>query len=134
LEVTAESPAQRAGIKEKMSADLPALAARLWAASDNQSVEAVRLSASSRTPHWMPPRQNANGGKLAPRSERAIWWDQDRATPTAVFAREQLGAGIVIDGPAVVEGADTTYAIRPDWRLAIDQFGSLSMARQSRER
>jgi N-methylhydantoinase A len=48
---------------------------------------------------------------------------------TPVLAREQMTLGATIDGPAVVEGPDTTYAVRPGWRLSIDAFGSLTMTR-----
>lgn len=132
LEVSAESRTQNVTIKEPLSVELSVLAAALWA-TNKQSIEALRITASNRTPHWTPPRQTVHAGTLQARGQRAIWWEKDGATPTPVFAREALVPGAAIDGPAVVEGPDTTYAVRPGWRLAIDEFGSLTMTRQLRQ-
>lgn len=49
-----------------------------------------------------------------PRSERlALWGDSGPAEPTPIYWRDDLGAGTVIAGPAVIEQSDTTTAIPP---------------------
>jgi N-methylhydantoinase A/acetophenone carboxylase len=132
LEVSAESDTLNVMIKEPMSVDVSALAAALWGKAGKQPIETLRLTASSRTPHWTPPRQTVNAAAPERRGERAIWWEKDRATPTPVYARKMLVLGATIAGPAIVEGPDTTYAVRPGWRLSIDAFGSLTMTRNPR--
>lgn len=133
LEVSAESDALNVTVKERMNVDAGKLAAALWTSAGQHPIETLRLTASSHTPHWTPPRQTVKAAAPAPRGERMIWWQSDAATPTPVFAREALTLGAVIAGPAIVEGPDTTYAVRPGWRLAIDAFGSLTMTRKPRD-
>jgi N-methylhydantoinase A len=47
----------------------------------------------------------------------------------AVYDRAQLAPGAVIDGPAIVEQADTTTLIEPGWRGEIARDGSLVLTR-----
>ncbi|MEM8665786.1 MAG: hydantoinase/oxoprolinase family protein, partial [Pseudomonadota bacterium] len=44
---------------------------------------------------------------------------------TPVYAREKLVAGMVADGPAIVEQMDTTTVVPPGMRLAVDRAGNL---------
>ncbi|MGH3443652.1 MAG: hypothetical protein ACRDUY_16720, partial [Nitriliruptorales bacterium] len=47
------------------------------------------------------------------------------AHDAAVVVRERLGAGDAVDGPAVIEGADTTCLVLPGQRAEVDAIGSL---------
>jgi len=44
---------------------------------------------------------------------------------TPVFQREMLGAGAVLEGPAVVEQMDSTVVIPPRMRAEVDPYGNL---------
>ncbi len=46
-------------------------------------------------------------------------------SPTAVFRRERLRSGNRVDGPAVIEAADTTVVVHPSQSVRVDQWGSL---------
>ena len=48
-----------------------------------------------------------------------------------VFARENLGKGSRIKGPALIEAADTTYLIPPGIKCTIDVFGSAHLSEES---
>lgn len=39
--------------------------------------------------------------------------------PTTVYDRGQLAAGVVVEGPAVIEEPDTTLVLRPGWRATV---------------
>ena len=48
---------------------------------------------------------------------------------TAVFERDQLGPGISLAGPLIVEQMDSTTLVPPDWRLRVDTIGNLRLSR-----
>ncbi|MGE0081423.1 MAG: hydantoinase/oxoprolinase family protein [Thiohalomonadaceae bacterium] len=86
-------------------------------------VELVNLRLALHGPEpglHLPPR--------APRREarataRVPLWGQD--DPVEVFAREQLTAGQVINGPALVTETVATTYVAPGWRAAVDAVGNL---------
>jgi N-methylhydantoinase A len=41
-----------------------------------------------------------------------------------VYARENLGAGARLAGPALVEATDTTYLVPPGVTCRIDEYGN----------
>jgi 5-oxoprolinase (ATP-hydrolysing) len=51
----------------------------------------------------------------------------DHETP--VYQRDALGAGAIIDGPAVIVERAATSIVEPGWRGAIDQGGALTLTR-----
>jgi N-methylhydantoinase A len=48
---------------------------------------------------------------------------------TAVHRRDELSAGTVVDGPAIVEERETTAVIRPGWRAVVQGDGSILATR-----
>ncbi len=46
-----------------------------------------------------------------------------------VYARDDLGAGCSLRGPAVIEQLDATSVVPPDHRLEVDRFGHLVVSR-----
>ena len=65
------------------------------------------------------------GGK--PAAERRVWFDGDWHG-TAIFRREHLPPGAVVQGPAIVEQMDTTTVIEPRDRAHVDAHGNLEIA------
>jgi N-methylhydantoinase A/oxoprolinase/acetone carboxylase beta subunit len=121
--------------KRQFSASTPpeqapvALAGAIWRVAGKHSLEAIRVIATSAIPHWEPSRGSTQARAAAPRGERPVWWERDAGIPTPVFDRDRLQAGDVIAGPAIVEGADTVYAVRPGWRLTVEPHGFFIMTR-----
>ncbi len=47
---------------------------------------------------------------------------------TCVYDRSRLKPGARLDGPAIVEQADTTTVIEPGWQAHVDPSGSLILS------
>jgi N-methylhydantoinase A len=58
-----------------------------------------------------------------PKSRRSVHFGRWLETP--IFGREQLAPGTVIDGPAIIEQADTTTVIEPGMRARVDGFNNI---------
>ncbi len=65
----------------------------------------------------------------APSSHRIVW-HKGQPLDTAVYARNAIGAGGTISGPAIVEQLDTTTYILPGWRAEADRLGALIISRE----
>jgi N-methylhydantoinase A/oxoprolinase/acetone carboxylase beta subunit len=68
------------------------------------------------------------------RAERDVFWpthSRSRALePTPVYDFERIGPGHEISGPAILEGADTTVVLYPDWSARMDEFGFVSLEKE----
>ena len=74
------------------------------------------------------PTVPAADGEPAPRRMReARFAGVEREVP--VYARDDLGAGCTLRGPAVIEQLDATSVVPPDHRLVVDRFGHLVVSR-----
>ncbi|HXG40413.1 MAG TPA: hydantoinase/oxoprolinase family protein, partial [Candidatus Limnocylindrales bacterium] len=92
------------------------------------TTRAVRLRSTSRIPHapLVAAERSESGAEAARKGERALWRPGGPVT-AAVYDRELLRAGNAIEGPALVESADTTI-LCPEWaRLTVDEYGSLTI-------
>jgi N-methylhydantoinase A len=61
---------------------------------------------------------------------RRIVWHKGEALSTAVYSRRDIGAGAVIQGPAIIDQLDTTTYILPGWRAEADRLGALIISRE----
>ncbi len=64
-----------------------------------------------------------------PVATRQMRWRGSEIT-ARVVRRADLGAGAEIEGPAIVEQADTTTFILPGWRARADRIGTLHLTRE----
>jgi N-methylhydantoinase A len=87
------------------------------------SIQSVQLVAEAAVPHWRLQRHLSVSRRPQPKARRLVRWNRERAMETPIFDRELLQPGARVEGPAVVEGSDTTYAILPDWALQVDEYG-----------
>jgi N-methylhydantoinase A len=94
-------------------------------------VELVNLRAiaigSLQTLPDLTPEAATEAGPPTPRGHRDVHWREWTRTP--VYDREALTPGTTLDGPAIVEQADTTIAVEPDTRAEVDRFGNLLITR-----
>jgi N-methylhydantoinase A len=51
--------------------------------------------------------------------------------PTPVYDQALIGAGHEVDGPAILEGANTTVALYPGWRARMDDYGFLALTKEA---
>jgi N-methylhydantoinase A len=59
-------------------------------------------------------------------SSRQVYWGSDQGwQKTSIYQREQLGIGLKIGGPAIVEEFASTTSIPPGSKLTIDKLGNL---------
>jgi len=80
-----------------------------------------RLAVSKKTTGRIP--------KAAVRKKRDIYWpDLGKRRATPVFNGEALLAGNRVQGPAIVETADTTVVVQPGTRLRVDELGNFELS------
>ena len=64
------------------------------------------------------------------RETRAIrWTPEGESRETPLFQYDELAPGAEIDGPALIEAADTSYAVSAAWRARLDGWGNVVMER-----
>ncbi|WP_423999480.1 hydantoinase/oxoprolinase family protein [Haloarcula salina] len=96
-------------------------------ASPDESVELVTLRTRARGLVDPPDlRATTADGSLddAITATRPVTFDGD-AVETRVYDRERLPAEERFEGPAVVEGAESTVVVRPGQSVRVDEYGSL---------
>ncbi|MDG2286063.1 MAG: hydantoinase/oxoprolinase family protein, partial [Alphaproteobacteria bacterium] len=97
-------------------------------ASEDDPIEIVnvRLSASARLYEERdaaaPTRSTA---EPTPNGRRPVFFDGDAAVDAALFSRDALESGQIIQGPAIIEQLDTTTPIYPGDRAEVTPDGHL---------
>lgn len=133
--------ARFAGQAHELSVPLRSIAARDLAALEDDfrqlyattygveargEVEYAALRTRVRVPIVAPPlpAPRARGGVAKPRAQRWMRFGEvEGEAPT--YAREDLGLGANIVGPAVIDGRVETIVVPPGWQAAVDDVGSL---------
>ena len=92
----------------------------------NRRVAAVGRSWSVRG--W-PGRDEHVGGWGGEASFREVYFKETGAVRCEVMAREALGPGASRPGPLIVEAADTTVVVPPQWRLSVEAGGLIALER-----
>ncbi len=97
------------------------------AADEPVEVVSVRVTVLGRLrrPPLLPGQRAA--AAAPPAEVRPVFFDGWRPTP--VYRREELAAGQVVPGPAVIEQYDATTVVPPGWQAAADPSGVLRLAR-----
>ena len=81
-------------------------------------VTAIGVVDNPEPPPW------PGGGNAVLISERDIWFD-NRAWTTPVYDRTQLGVGVTLTGPAVIDESGSTTLLPPGWSLRVLAHGEL---------
>jgi len=95
-------------------------------AAPAEPVELVTVRVRTRgvvDPPDLDPPSGGGDPSDAVRESRTVRFDEDRRTP--VYERESLPPGTTLDGPAVVEGPESTVVVRPDDALSVEADGTL---------
>ena len=124
---------RRAGLDGQVTADLfHAEHARLYGFSEPNSavqVTTVRLGVIGRVPPVALPAAPArHGHAIGTRSIRL----GGETIDALLYARDDLGAGAVVHGPAIIEQPDTTVLVIPGWRAEADRLGTLHLTAERR--
>jgi N-methylhydantoinase A len=95
-----------------------------------QEVEWVNLRVTGIGPIRKPEVREVGEGKgaaTARTGSRQVFFDSWVETP--VYDRARLGAGDVVEGPAVLEEFSSTVPLHPGFTARVDRFGNLSITR-----
>jgi N-methylhydantoinase A len=93
------------------------------------ALEAAWTVVSAGVPHWSPERVNgfAVHDPAASGSREVTWSAEQGSTATPTYELTSLVPGAVVEGPAVIDAANTGYVVPGGWRLAVDGYGFLEM-------
>ena len=92
---------------------------------DDTPVELFRLSVTAigTVPKAELMSHAANGAKAVAESSRMVDFDEvESAVETPIYSHEGLPAGVMIEGPAIVEQLDSTTVIPPGVRAEVDEW------------
>jgi N-methylhydantoinase A len=101
-----------------------------FADDPRQQVEWVNIRVTGIGPIRSPevvPIGDGSGGDQAWTGSRRAYFEQWADVPT--YERSKLGAGDVLDGPAVIEEFGSTVPLHPGFRAEVDRYGNLRIAR-----
>ena len=99
---------------------------------DRQEVEWVNLRVTGVGPIRKPEVREIAAGSGAERARtgtRRVYFDDWSETP--VYDRARLGAGDVVEGPAVFEEFSSTVPLHPGFTARVDAYGNLVIGRVS---
>ncbi len=94
----------------------------------DEPVEIVALRAVATVPALAPPTTGGPGAGPAAPARRAACFDGEWSE-VDVRRGEGLAEGARLAGPCVVELADATCVVAPDWVARVDGAGALVMER-----
>ncbi|MFB6252034.1 MAG: hydantoinase/oxoprolinase family protein [Halobellus sp.] len=96
----------------------------------DEPVELVNLRVSATTTRSDPTTEHDSSGD--PRvGERPARFGEGEEQPTSVYDRPGLAVGRTLDGPSVVEQAESTVVVPPAWEAAVRDDGSLVLTEDS---
>jgi N-methylhydantoinase A len=77
--------------------------------------------------HLLEPNGHGNGN--GPDSRRPTWMSADAAVDTPVYLGASMGAGMRVDGPAIVEEPTTTIVVPDGWTATVGALGGYLLER-----
>lgn len=107
--------------------DLAAVAETLAAAGDDEvELETLVLVAVGpvETEELETYELEGEDPSAARKGTREAYWPEDGWQETAVYQREELEPGNVVEGRALIEAEDTTYVVSEPWTYRIDEYGN----------
>jgi N-methylhydantoinase A len=126
--------------RDRITADFQAQHDRLFGyASPEMPIELlaarVTVVGSTSKPSPAPLEGGAGDAADAQTGTRSVWSPGERAMrETRVYDGLALAAGAALDGPAIVELANTTIVVLEGFRLSVDPLGSFVVAEGARGR
>jgi N-methylhydantoinase A len=93
---------------------------------EDEVIELVHLRLVATVPSERPDLHEARARGPRARTRRRAGFDGGwRAVD--VYDRTELGLGSALQGPAVVEFAESTLLVRPGWRATVDRVGTIEL-------
>ena len=128
-ELTVNYPTRSAGFDQAVARAFHRAHQQRFGYSDtSEPVEVVNLRLKMLIPVDKPEqtagqRQGSDPGAARVAENEVVF--QQGPLPTAIYQRDLLRHGNVVEGPAVVLQMDSTTAIPPGWRAEVDGYGNL---------
>lgn len=91
-------------------------------------VNTLRLTVTGYLPQLELRQATARGGSSL-KGRRTAWFEATGDVTCEVHDRAGLEAGQVVTGPAVIESADSTIVVPPNWSARMDERGCIVMER-----
>jgi N-methylhydantoinase A len=92
----------------------------------------IRVAVPKYSPQPLPAGKPSSPPFAAVKGTRRVLFDANKAVKTTVYDRDQLAAGTVFTGPAIVEQFDATTVVPHNWHAAVDRYGNLVLERGDR--
>jgi N-methylhydantoinase A len=92
----------------------------------------IRVAVPKYSPQPLPAGEPSSPPFAAVKGTRRVLFDANKAVKTTVYDRDQLAAGTVFSGPAIVEQFDATAVVPHNWHAAVDRYGNLVLEREDR--
>ncbi len=89
----------------------------------DEPVELVNCRVTTTVPRSEPSLEYTGGGDARKGTRDATFADGTHETP--VYGRERLAPGDAVDGPAIVEGDESTIVVPPAWEVQVRDDGAL---------
>jgi len=106
-------------------------------AAADRPVEVVsyRLRLRVGVPKYKPLEEKAPAAPRpvedARKGERQVYFDGKTAVAAALYEREKLDVGAIVQGPCIIEQFDATTVVNPDWQARVDTFRNLVLERRA---
>jgi N-methylhydantoinase A/acetophenone carboxylase len=98
---------------------------------ERSELRTLVLDARAIVPHWLPTAAPVRRHRPEARETRGVRWETiDRAVDTPLYQLGELEPGALLDGPALIEAPDTSYAVSPGWRAHLDEWRNVVMERR----
>ena len=90
-------------------------------------VHGIALRATGLTDKPKLPNHPVSATPACASERRPVWYGTQAAVDTPIYQRTELGCGMRISGPAVIEQLDSTIVIPPDIIAEVDEWLNLRM-------
>lgn len=91
----------------------------------------VRVKKAMSKPHVTQRTLKGPDPSHAHTGSRKLFWGS-RSGEAQIYSWESLEPGNRLEGPAVLEGLNTTYFVPEGWSLSVDRFGNAALMREGR--
>jgi N-methylhydantoinase A len=103
------------------------------AAAPGARLREIAVDLRAATPTWTPARAPLQPGPAPVHAERDVRWTADGPpVRTPVVTLESMAPGHQIDGPAIIDTADTVYAVNPGWTATRTAEGNVAIEHRAR--
>ena len=101
---------------------------------DNRSepvqLVSIRVAAIGEIPPLPIREKTAGAGSNAVKSKRQVWFRATGTVDATIYDRGRMAAGLVAQGPAVIESLESTILVPPDWQAKMNEDGFVMLTRR----